>query len=159
MLQFTDDESGYFQSGDYFPLVIHAVRGHLRERHVAEAARLIEAPLARREPFVICTDARATESVDALYRKGIAEFSDGLEALTRRYCVGSVIIVSGGFARAALRAIQWIRRVSEPFEVVATPEEAARYVEDKWRGQERELTVRMELGLSHLRAETLRMVR
>lgn len=95
------------------------------ERYFKRQAAMFE----RKERWVHLVDTRAVVKLpDPKVRNVITRYTDELTPLSRRYNVGTAVVISHALVRGIMTALHWVSPPRHPFSVVATPGDAIEYL-------------------------------
>ena len=116
----------------FWPVVLMTLNGSLSADDVDEMSKGFDEAFGRKSTHVNIIDARGVhDRPDALVRKKMAELVARTGEESKRWSLGTVIVVDNALLRSAITAIHWIAPASVPVVAAATLEEAVEQC-SKW---------------------------
>ncbi len=116
----------------YWPVALATLHGSLGAEEVEQMAKGFDEAFGRKSTHVNIIDARGVrERPDALVRQKMADFVARTRDESKRWSLGTVIVVNNALLRSAITAIHWIAPASIPVVAAATLEEAVEQC-SKW---------------------------
>jgi hypothetical protein len=108
---------------DAWPLVVLRCPARIDETSLAPLIDHFEACHAHRRRFALVVDATATQSMpSAKWRRGLTDWANDPRVLaeTRRYSVGTSLLIASPLARGVYTALLWLWKPPTPHYVTAT---------------------------------------
>jgi hypothetical protein len=108
---------------DAWPLVVLRCPARIGERSLAPLIEEFEACHARGRRFALVVDATAMQGMpSARWRRGLTDWANDPRVLaeTRRYSVGTALLIASPLARGVYTALLWLWKPPTPHYVAAT---------------------------------------
>jgi hypothetical protein len=117
-----------------WPLVVLTLTEAMSAASVGQIAAYFHMLFARKEPFALLVDTTPIKTMpSATWRRELTDWTGNadVQANSKRYNVGTAVVLSSSFARGAFIAIGWLWKPASPVSAFGTTREAVDWCSDQ----------------------------